>query len=96
MSKQYLSEKTWEMIEQRQTLRVDGKMGEVKEMTKQIAKAAKQDRLQDMVNTQEDLTDQKEKWTGIKQLKTKSLPNHTKHTNLQGGRVEMGHKADGT
>ena len=44
MNKQYLSYDTWQLIEKRHELRLQGKMEEVKEISKQISKAAKQDR----------------------------------------------------
>lgn len=94
--KQYISQYTWELIEQRQRARESGDAEEEKNLTKLIKTAARKDKQNYVVQTLETRGSAREQWQGIKNLKTKFVPNYTKLKDMRGSRVPYGERAKAT
>ena len=86
--KSYISKSTWEMIEERNKLHENGAPEkEVKQLTRKIAKHAKDDKTNDLLeefNENPKDENNKDLWKSVKQLKKKFTPNYIKMKNKNG------------
>ena len=92
--KSYITEPTWEQIEKRNVCRQQGDIDEEQVLNKKIKKMADTDKELFTVNKLEQAAGQKEKWQGIKDCKSKFVPNFTKQRDIRGNRVPPGKKSE--
>ena len=82
--KSYISRSTWQAIQDRQTAHEQGRQQDVEELNKFITKNAKQDKKNTILNGLRDLPNQKEKWQGIRGLKTEARQRFIQMRDLDG------------
>ena len=92
----YISQDTWNLVEERQQARNSGDADKETELIKSIRKSANQDKKRDRLSKPEDYIDLREKWTSIKRKKSKYTPHFNKAKDIRGNRIPRGKKAEAT
>ena len=93
IAKPYLSDKTWQLIKDRQTARNNGRMEEEKALNREVTKQARKDKQMWKVERLQDLSDVKEAWRNIRYEKKPFIPNFYSMKDIHGKRVPMNEKA---
>ena len=82
--KPYISEESWLLLCQKQTQLQNGRLQEAKVTEKNLRKQIRRDKRHYIQSQLEEINKHGYKWSGIKRLKKKFVPNHTKFRNSQG------------
>ena len=90
----YISQHTWQLIENRQRARDNNLTEEEKRLNREITKNAKHDKQQWKLQKFNDLTDPKECWKQIKHEKSTFTPNYYSMKDIRGNRVPNSEKAN--
>ena len=90
----YISRRTWNLIEQRQSAHEAENHQVVKELTRQIKKNARKDRKDTILNSLKELPDARETWQGVKDLKREPQPQFIRLRDLNGELVAPKDRAE--
>ena len=90
----YISQHTWQLIENRQRARDNNLTEEEKRLNREITKNAKHDKQQWKLQKFNDLTDPKECWKHIKREKSTFTHNYYSMKDIRGNRVPNSEKAN--
>ena len=90
----YISQHTWQMIEDRQRARENNQLEEEKRLNREIAKNARKDKQQWKIQKLSNLTDSKECWKQIKYEKSDFTPNFYSIKDIRGNHVPTSEKAN--
>ncbi len=92
----YLTQATWQLIEERQACRDRGDTINEQIVNRKIKKEAKKDKRAHRIKEMEEGIRLKEKWNGIKKERKIFTPNHTKQQDIRGNRIPLGQRAKAT
>ena len=90
----YLSEHTWQLIQERQISREQNQVMEEKRLNREISRSAKNDRQTWKTQRLGDLTNPRECWKAIKFEKSNFMPNFYNLKDIRGNRVPNSEKAN--
>ena len=87
MKKPYISQHTWNLLEQKWTAIERGDQDIADVISQEIKRQVQQDREHDLLEQLEEITAQGYKWHGLKKLRAKFSPSFTKFKDLEGNHV---------
>jgi len=90
----YISQHTWDLIQQRQAAHAAHDNTTTKELTAKIKREAKKDRKQFLLDSLQESADPRAQWVALKKLTKKSTPNFTKLQDKNGNRVGPSRRAE--
>ena len=90
----YISRKTWNLIQERQNEHQNGDSQAVDPLNNEIRRGAKKDRKDAHLNSLRELPDAGENWQGVKELKRDPAPKFVRLRNLQGQLVAPKDRAE--
>ena len=90
----YISDKTWELIEERWKAKYQHELDKEEELYKKVKRSVQKDKRKFIMNSIKEITDQREKWTGVKSMKIFFTPLYTKLGDRDFKKVKKGQRAD--
>ena len=90
----YISRNTWDLIEKRQAAHEQGRNVEVIELNRNISVNAKKDRRNHVLDGLKEMPAQKEKWQGVRGLKSGFKPRFTQLKDIRGNFVPPKKRAE--
>ena len=90
----YISRNTWDLIEKRQAAHEQGRNVEVIELNRNISVNAKKDKRSHVLDSLKEMPAQKEKWQGVRGLKSGFKPRFTQLKDIRGNFVPPKKRAE--